>query len=345
MATAITTTENYTESKTKYPWKARFGDLLAAKISAVPEALYLYKRELGLKPHHIWLIAEILRRKWTEEWPTVDVARLAKEAGEREATIHGWKDDLIELGYLRVGRRYASTKRQLPGVWDFSGLLVRLEELSTRDRLALPNQVEIRPEPTEWVERPTQTRAEKSAKSSSRSQLKPATLRVAGKSGLRYAQPPATRSVVTNVNRTDITKPVNVPLDHVKFVENHREGEGTDFKKFPNDDGAGESLPKRTANGAGADHPTPKPAQEGHSRALEAALTDEMVSTLGDGRSRAFYAILARRVPSSLIYRALGEVKELAREHKIKKSKGALFTAKIKKLAKEQGIALGIRSG
>jgi len=72
---------------------------------------------------------------------------------------------------------------------------------------------------------------------------------------------------------------------------------------------------------------------------------EEMAQTLGDRGSNGFYRLVARHVPPPLIFRALGEVKELAREHKIKKSKGALFTAKIKKFAQEQGIHLGIKSG
>jgi len=74
-------------------------------------------------------------------------------------------------------------------------------------------------------------------------------------------------------------------------------------------------------------------------------LIEEMVEVLGDERSRPFYAKVARLCPSSVIYRFLSEVKDEWLQGKVKKSKGALFTDKIKRYCQERGIDLGLKSG
>ena len=72
------------------------------------------------------------------------------------------------------------------------------------------------------------------------------------------------------------------------------------------------------------------------------ALVMDMLEALEDEESRGFYTLVARRVPSTTIHRALSEIRLEARESGIR-NKGAIFTVKIKRYAKEQGIALGLK--
>ena len=55
-------------------------------------------------------------------------------------------------------------------------------------------------------------------------------------------------------------------------------------------------------------------------------LANEMCDVLGDPTSRAFFLVVARTVPAHAIYETLGQVKETAREGRVKVTKGAMFT-------------------
>ena len=93
--------------------------------------------------------------------------------------------------------------------------------------------------------------------------------------------------------------------------------------------------------------PGPRGGAEGEAEVR--GLVEEIVRALGDERSRAFYAQLARRAVEEprlrdLIYRCLSEVKEEWREGLIRTSKGAVFTDKLKRYCKERGIDLGLKS-
>ena len=69
-------------------------------------------------------------------------------------------------------------------------------------------------------------------------------------------------------------------------------------------------------------------------------LVEDMVIQLEDDHSTGFFKRVAELCPENFIYRALSEVKEEASMGKIKKSKGAYFTSKIMRMAKEAGINL-----
>jgi len=75
------------------------------------------------------------------------------------------------------------------------------------------------------------------------------------------------------------------------------------------------------------------------------ALVEDILELTGDEKSRLFYTKVAWRCPSNAIYRILSEVKDDWLRGKVRKSKGALFTDKIKRYAKERGIDLGLKSG
>lgn len=74
-------------------------------------------------------------------------------------------------------------------------------------------------------------------------------------------------------------------------------------------------------------------------------LVEDMVVQLGDNHSTRFFKKVAKLCPENLVYRALGEVKEEAFMGRIKKSKGAYFTYKIMRMAKEIGITLATAKG
>jgi len=72
------------------------------------------------------------------------------------------------------------------------------------------------------------------------------------------------------------------------------------------------------------------------------ALVEDMLQVLGDKKSRSFYTKIAKACSQDMIYRALSETKQDYPGTSIRKSKGAIFTEKIKRYAKETGIDLGL---
>jgi DNA-binding transcriptional ArsR family regulator len=69
-------------------------------------------------------------------------------------------------------------------------------------------------------------------------------------------------------------------------------------------------------------------------------LAQEMVNVLGDSHSLGCYRRIAERCPPQLVYETLGRVKEMAREGKVKSSRGALFVDVIKRRTRDQSILL-----
>lgn len=72
------------------------------------------------------------------------------------------------------------------------------------------------------------------------------------------------------------------------------------------------------------------------------SLVEDMLNTLRDEKSRAFYVKIAKLCPQDMIYRALSETKQDYSDSSIRKNRGAIFTEKIKRYAKETGINLGL---
>ena len=68
-----------------------------------------------------------------------------------------------------------------------------------------------------------------------------------------------------------------------------------------------------------------------------------MPSTLGDVESEGYYRRLASTVPKDIIFEALSLVKRAVHEGKIRKSRGALFVAIVKRTCaeREYGILVG----
>lgn len=74
------------------------------------------------------------------------------------------------------------------------------------------------------------------------------------------------------------------------------------------------------------------------------ALVEDMLNTLRDEKSRAFYVKIAKLCPQDMIYRALSEIKQDYSDSSVRKSRGAIFTEKVKRYAEEIGIDLGLLS-
>lgn len=73
-------------------------------------------------------------------------------------------------------------------------------------------------------------------------------------------------------------------------------------------------------------------------------LLDEMLSTLGDVESEGYYRRLASTVPKDIIFEALSLVKRAVHEGKIRKSRGALFVAIVKRACADRGMPLAFGS-
>jgi len=94
---------------------------------------------------------------------------------------------------------------------------------------------------------------------------------------------------------------------------------------------------------------TPSHALSSEVKATTKALVFDILEVTGDEHSRGFYTKLARLaaenpVLEDIIYVCLSEVKDEWHRGKIRKSKGALFTDKIKRYCQEREIDLGLKS-
>lgn len=66
-------------------------------------------------------------------------------------------------------------------------------------------------------------------------------------------------------------------------------------------------------------------------------LAQEMVDVLGDPHSLGYYRRVAERYPPQVVYEALGRVKEMAREGRVRRSRGATFVDIIQRLKAQGG--------
>jgi hypothetical protein len=71
-------------------------------------------------------------------------------------------------------------------------------------------------------------------------------------------------------------------------------------------------------------------------------LIADILHVCGDQHSRGFYNIVVQKMPTELVRAALSETKYRAASGQIRKSRGAFFTAEITRIAKSQGIDLGL---
>lgn len=69
-------------------------------------------------------------------------------------------------------------------------------------------------------------------------------------------------------------------------------------------------------------------------------LVHEMLSALQDSESEPYYRRLASSVPRNIIFEALSLVKRAVAEGKIRKSRGALFVAIVKRACSDRGVLI-----
>ena len=70
----------------------------------------------------------------------------------------------------------------------------------------------------------------------------------------------------------------------------------------------------------------------------------EMEEVLQDKHSNKFYKKIAQRCPPQMIYTALSQIQDMNNRRQIKKSKAALFTGLIKKMAQEAHLELNLKT-
>jgi hypothetical protein len=66
-----------------------------------------------------------------------------------------------------------------------------------------------------------------------------------------------------------------------------------------------------------------------------------MLSVLRDLESEGYYRRLASSVPKNIIFEALSLVKRAVAEGKVRKSRGALFVAIVKRACADRGVTVG----
>ena len=71
-------------------------------------------------------------------------------------------------------------------------------------------------------------------------------------------------------------------------------------------------------------------------------LIADILKVCGDLHSRGFYNIVVQKMPAELVRAALSETKYRGANGQIKNSKGAFFTDEIRRIAKANGIDLGL---
>jgi hypothetical protein len=71
------------------------------------------------------------------------------------------------------------------------------------------------------------------------------------------------------------------------------------------------------------------------------SLVYEMLSVLRDSESEGYYRRLASTVPKDIIYEAISLVKRAVLDNKIRKSRGALFVAIVKRACADRGVMVG----
>jgi len=118
-------------------------------------------------------------------------------------------------------------------------------------------------------------------------------------------------------------------------------------KKFFEDQEAREERKQRAeqiTNGQGRSAayppiPESQPSRE-ESKARRDLLVEDILVVTGDPKSRGFYGLVARKLDSQTIYRALSETKEAARTEEIRTNQARYFTDLVKRYAVQRDIIL-----
>lgn len=72
---------------------ARFGEVILRNgIASIPNAIFSFQKDLGLKVGETWFIAQILRFKWSTELPRPSLRKMAAYTGVSTRTLHNYKN-------------------------------------------------------------------------------------------------------------------------------------------------------------------------------------------------------------------------------------------------------------
>ncbi|HGM5583264.1 TPA: helix-turn-helix domain-containing protein [Pseudomonas putida] len=99
-------------------------DLTAAGWTAIPNVLFEYSQELGLKSHHIVIILHLAGYWWRKgNDPFPSKATLARKIGVDSRTIQRAIAELERKGYIERNQRFASSGGNLSNSYSFDGLI------------------------------------------------------------------------------------------------------------------------------------------------------------------------------------------------------------------------------
>jgi hypothetical protein len=106
-----------------------WGDILDEGFTSVPNILLRYRSKLGIKPHHLALIIDIMSFKWDSENPFPSYSTLAQRANMTDRGIRKTIHELERLNLLiRTQRFDEESGAQITTIFDFRPLIQRLKE-------------------------------------------------------------------------------------------------------------------------------------------------------------------------------------------------------------------------
>lgn len=124
-----------------HSFAARFGRIVLRRgVATVPTALFSYQSQLHLSPQQMWFIVYILSFQWSTELPYPSLRKMASNTGYSERQIHRIKDSLVCAGYLRVIERRGADGADTTSAYDFTELLMALNELIRKHRSGAKKQ-------------------------------------------------------------------------------------------------------------------------------------------------------------------------------------------------------------
>jgi hypothetical protein len=108
--------------------------LASAGVTALPTLLLRYQSLLDLSPQAVVLVAWVLSKKWSAEWPYLSLDEVASGVGRDRAVVKSWKRELVRKGFLKTSPRYLAGVGRRADTWDLSGLFAQLERLYLREQ-------------------------------------------------------------------------------------------------------------------------------------------------------------------------------------------------------------------
>jgi hypothetical protein len=116
-------------------WQQKMGVKIAKLgVLPVPIAVIKFKRNLKLTSSEILFIGLIYGFKQGAEWPYFSLAKITREGGFCQDTLHRAKKGLIKKGYLRIYSRKENPRGKGRNVYSLTGLEFFLEKLIDKAR-------------------------------------------------------------------------------------------------------------------------------------------------------------------------------------------------------------------